>query len=58
MRERASRERYAADGLTGLERADLGDNAALAQVSHQWVETAELEIAAEDGPEPLGPRRA
>src|SRR6516165_2268804 len=53
MRERASRERYAADGLSGLERADFGDNAPLAQISHQEVETAELEIAAEDRPDPL-----
>src|SRR6516164_8475907 len=53
MRERATRERYAADGLAGLERADLGDDASLAQLSHQQIEAAELEIAAEDGPDPF-----
>jgi len=39
----------------GRRRGKLGRgfNAALAQVSHQQVETAELEIAAEDGPDPL-----
>src|SRR6516164_4029345 len=53
MRERASRERYTADGLAGLKCTDLGDNAPPAQVSHQQVETAELEITAEDSPDPL-----
>jgi hypothetical protein len=53
LRQRASRERNAADGLAGLERADLGDNTPLAQISHQEVETAELKIAADDRPDPL-----
>src|SRR6516162_3769567 len=53
MRERPPREWYAANGLAGLERADLSDDVALAQISHQQVEAAELEIAAEDGPDPL-----
>src|SRR6516164_10844646 len=48
MRERATCERYAADGLAGLKHAGLGDNAPPVQVSHQEVEAAELEIAAED----------
>ena len=54
MGERPARERNAADGLACLQRADLGDDAPLAQVGHQQVEAAELEIAAEDGPDPLG----
>src|SRR6516162_11572130 len=53
MGERAPRERYAADGLAGLERADLGDDAAPAQVRHQQVQAAKLKIAAEDGPDPF-----
>src|SRR6516165_265781 len=53
MRERAPRERYAADGVASLKRTDLGDDAALAQVGHQEVEAAELEIAAEDFPDPF-----
>src|SRR6516164_3468557 len=53
MRERAPRERYAADGLAGLKRADLGDDATPAQVSHRQVEAAELEIAAEDSADPF-----
>ena len=53
MRERSSRERYAADGLTGLKRADLGDDAPLAQLSQQQIEAAEPEIAAEDRADPL-----
>ena len=52
--ERSARERNAADGLPGLQRPDLGDDAPLAQVGHQQIEAAELEIAAEDGPDPLG----
>ena len=35
MGERPPGERYAADGLAGLERTNLGDDAPLAQVSHQ-----------------------
>ena len=54
MGERTARERNAADGLSCLQRADLGDDAPFAQVGHQQVEAAELEIAAEDGPDPLG----
>src|SRR5262245_1712551 len=54
MGERPMHERNAADLLSGLERAHLGDDAALAQVDHQRVEAAELEIAAEYGADPLG----
>src|SRR3954470_17074970 len=54
MSERSTRERNAADFLAGLERAHLGDDPSLAQVRHQLVEGAELEIAAEDGAHPLG----
>ena len=39
--------------LACLERADLGDNAPLAQVNHQQVQAAKLKIAAEDGPDPF-----
>jgi len=42
-----------ADGLAGLERADLGDDAPLAQLSQQQIEAAEPEIAAEDSADPL-----
>ena len=49
-----ARERNAADVFSGLQGADLGDDALLAQVGHEPVEAAELEIAAEDGPDPLG----
>ena len=41
MGERTARERDAADGLSGLQGADLGDDALLAQVGHQQVEAAE-----------------
>src|SRR5437660_8082656 len=49
MGERSARERDAADGLPGLERPHLGDDAPLAQVGHEQIEAAELEVAAEDG---------
>src|SRR5262249_48847004 len=38
MGERATRKGNAANGVAGLERADLGDDAPPAQVSHQRVE--------------------
>ena len=53
LRERAARERDAADASSGLEFTELGDDAPFAQIGHQQVEAAELEIAAEDGPDPL-----
>src|SRR6516162_860795 len=53
MGERTSGKGYAADGLAGLKRADLGDDPPPAKVSHQQVEAAELEITAEDGPDPF-----
>ena len=35
-------------------RPRLGDDAPLAQISHEQVQAAELEIAAEDGPHAFG----
>ena len=54
VRERTARKRNAADRLAGPQFTDLGDDAPLAQLGHQQVEAAELEVAAEDGPDPLG----
>jgi hypothetical protein len=54
MGERAARERNPADGLAGLERSHLSDDPALAELCHQPVEAPKLEVAAEDGPNPLG----
>src|SRR5260370_6418701 len=53
MGERAARERDPSDGLAGLKRSHLGEDPALAEVCHQPVEAPNLEIAAEDGPNPL-----
>src|SRR5260221_11687511 len=53
MGERSARERDAAYGLPGLERPYLGDDAPLAQVGHEKIEAAELEVAAEDGSDRL-----
>src|SRR5258707_7770300 len=53
MGERAARERNPSDGLSALERSHLGDDPPLAEVCHQTVEAAKLEVAAEDGPNPL-----
>ena len=54
MGQRPPGERNAANGFAGLQCSDLGDDAALAQLRHQEVQAAKLEIAAEDGPDPLG----
>src|SRR5713226_4823812 len=54
MGERAAGEWDAADRAPGLERSHLGDDAALAKVSHQQVEAAKLQIPPKDGPDPLG----
>ena len=51
--ERAAGERNAADDLSGLQRANLGDDALFAQVGHQQVEAAKLEITAEDNAHPV-----
>src|SRR6478672_9551726 len=51
--ERPAAERNAADGLSGLQRANLGDDALFAQVGHQPVEAAKLEITAEDHAHPV-----
>src|SRR6476660_7893223 len=50
----ATRKRDAADCVSSLQGADLADDALLAQVRHQQVEAAKLEIAAEDGPYRIG----
>src|SRR5262245_17858819 len=52
--ERPTCERDSTDLLSRLERPYLGDDPPLAQVGHQQVEAAELEIAAEYGPDALG----
>src|SRR5690242_12499435 len=54
MGERPPGERNSTDLLSRLERAHLGDDPALAQVGHQQIEGAKLEIAAEDGAYSLG----
>jgi hypothetical protein len=43
----------AADGLSGLQRANLGNDALFVQVGHQQVEAAKLEITAEDNVHPV-----
>src|SRR6185437_2783670 len=47
----AAREGNTANHLACLQRPHLGDDAQFAQVHHQQVEAAELEIAAEDCPD-------
>jgi hypothetical protein len=54
MSKRTSGESNATNGFAGLQRADLGDDAPPAQVGHQTVQAAKLEIALEDGSDPLG----
>src|SRR5216684_1287425 len=54
MGERAAGERNPSNGLAGLERSYLGDGPAFAEVCHQPVEAPQLEVAAKDGPNPLG----
>jgi hypothetical protein len=54
MGERAAGEWDPANRTPGLERSHLGDDPSRAQVGHPPVEAANLEIAAEDGPNPLG----
>src|SRR2546428_136600 len=46
-------DRDAAFGLTGVEGPYLGGDAQLAQVGHEEIEAAELEVAAEDGSDRL-----
>ena len=53
MGERSARERDAAYGVPDLKRPHLGDDAPHAQVGHEQIEAAELEIAAEDGSDRL-----
>jgi hypothetical protein len=52
--ERPAGEGNAANGLAGLQGAGLADDAVLAQLGHQQVQAAKLEIEAEDGPDRLG----
>ena len=47
--ERPAGERNAAEGLSGLQRANFGDDALFAQVGHQQVEA----ITAEDHAHPV-----
>src|SRR5882724_11930800 len=54
MGEWPTRKRDPADPLGRLERAYLADDPSLAQIGHQQVEAAELEIGAEDDANPLG----
>jgi hypothetical protein len=49
--ERAACEGNATNGLPCLQGPHLGDDAPVAQVRHQQVEAAKVEIAAEDGPD-------
>src|SRR5262249_52500621 len=49
--ERPAGERNTADGRSGLQRANLGDDALFAQVGHQ--QAAKLEITAEDHAHPV-----
>jgi hypothetical protein len=51
-------ERNAADGLSGLQPANLGDDALFAQLGHQQVEAAKLEITAEDNAHPVRLRQS
>src|ERR1700722_7130277 len=52
--ERASGEGNAADGPSIAEMADLGDDAALPKITQEQPDTAEIEVAPEDGADPLG----
>src|SRR3984893_9173568 len=52
-RQRSASDPDAAYARPGLERPHLRDDAPLAQVGHEQMETAELEVAAEDGSDRL-----
>src|SRR4051812_17330951 len=54
MGERAAGEWDPANRASGLERSQLGDDPSLAQVGHQQVEAAKLQIPPKDGPDPRG----
>ena len=54
MGEWTACEGDAAHGFSCLQSPHFGDNASSAQVRHQQVEAAELEIAAEDAPDAVG----
>jgi hypothetical protein len=53
MGQRPAREWNAANGLTSLQGTYFGDDVAFAKVRHQQVEAAELEVAAENSPDPF-----
>ena len=52
--ERTPRERDAANSLACPERANLGDDAWLAQIRHQRVEAAKPQVAGKDDPDLFG----
>src|ERR1700746_3644838 len=52
--ERTTRKRDAADFVPGPKFADLADDAPLAELGHQQVKAAKLQVAAEYGSDPLG----
>src|ERR1700726_1279471 len=53
MGERTARERNAADRTSNFEGTYLCDNAPFAEVGHQDVEAAKLQVTLEDGSHPL-----
>src|SRR6516165_2157000 len=52
--ERTAGERDPANRAPALERSHLGDNPPRAEVGHEQVEAAKLQIPPKDGPHPLG----
>jgi AAA domain, putative AbiEii toxin, Type IV TA system len=54
MGERAAGEWDAANRASGPEGSHLGDDPSLAEVGHQQVEAAKLQIPPKDGPDPFG----
>src|SRR5260370_25351578 len=54
MGERAAGKRDPANRAPALERADLGEDPSPAEVGHQQVEAANLQIPPKDGPHPPG----
>src|SRR5437588_11938553 len=51
--ERAAGEGDSANRAPALEQSHLGDNSSLAEVGHQAVEAAKLQIAPKDGADPF-----
>src|SRR4051812_15610069 len=52
VNERSSGEWDASSSLSRFQRAGFGDDVSLAQISHQQIETADFEVAAEYGSDP------